>query len=56
LGEEPESIKKWRLEHEQRLKERDEEEAKRKEDLRNAAIKELKDWYDNQYQASIIIK
>jgi len=32
------------VEHEERLRQRDEEEAKRKEELRNNAIKELQEW------------
>jgi hypothetical protein len=44
MREEPESIRKWRVEHEERLRQRDEEEAKRKEELRNNAIKELQEW------------
>jgi hypothetical protein len=43
-GEEPESIKKWRIEHEARLQERDAEEEKKKIELRNQAQKELADW------------
>jgi hypothetical protein len=44
MREEPESIKKWRLEHEERLKQRDAEEAKRKEELRTHAQQELAEW------------
>jgi hypothetical protein len=44
MREEPESIKKWRLEHEERIRQRDEEELKKKEELRSQAQKELNEW------------
>lgn len=44
MREEPESIQKWRLEHEERLRHRDEDEAKKKQELRDQAAKELQDW------------
>ena len=44
IREEPESIRKWRLEHEEQLRRRDEEEAKKKDELRTQATKELEEW------------
>jgi len=43
--EEPETIKKWREEQEMRLKEKDETEQIRMNELREQAKKELDDWY-----------
>jgi len=43
--EEPETIKKWREEQEMRLKEKDEAEQIRMNELREQAKKELDDWY-----------
>jgi len=45
VGEEPESIKKWKADQEVRLREKDENEEKNKEDLKKQAAKELEDWY-----------
>jgi len=42
---EPECLKKWKLEQEERLKAKDAEEEVRKEELREKARKELEDWY-----------
>ena len=42
--EEPETIKKWREEQEMRLKEKDETEQVRMNELREQAKKELDDW------------
>ena len=42
--EEPETIKKWREEQEMRLKEKDETEQIRMNELREQAKKELDDW------------
>jgi hypothetical protein len=44
-GEEPETIKKWKAEQEIRLKLKDENEEKNKEELKAKAAKELEDWY-----------
>jgi len=43
--EEPETIKKWREEQEMRLKEKDEAEKVKMDELREQAKKELDDWY-----------
>lgn len=43
--EEPEKIKKWREEQKKRLEEKDANEEKRKEELREGAKKELAEWY-----------
>ncbi|XP_021924465.1 clathrin light chain isoform X6 [Zootermopsis nevadensis] len=43
--EEPEKIKKWREEQKKRLEEKDANEEKRKEELREGAKKELDEWY-----------
>lgn len=43
--EEPEKIKKWREEQKKRLEEKDANEEKRKEELREGARKELAEWY-----------
>jgi len=43
--EEPETIKKWREEQEMRLKEKDEAEQVKMNELREQAKKELDDWY-----------
>ena len=45
VREEPESIRKWRLEHEEQIRRRDEEEAAKKDELRTQASKELEDWW-----------
>jgi len=53
VGEEPESIKQWKADQEVRLREKDENEEKNKEDLKKQAAKELEDWYkryDEQLQ------
>ncbi|XP_030373376.1 clathrin light chain [Scaptodrosophila lebanonensis] len=42
--EEPEKIKKWREEQKQRLEQKDIEEERKKEELRQQAKKELDDW------------
>lgn len=42
--EEPETIKKWREEQEMRLKEKDEAEKVKMDELREQAKKELDDW------------
>ncbi|KAM7357645.1 clathrin light chain [Cochliomyia hominivorax] len=41
---EPEKIRKWREEQQQRLEEKDREEERKKEELRAQAKKELEDW------------
>lgn len=43
--EEPESIKKWREEHIKALEEKDAEEAKKIEELKQQGKNELDDWY-----------
>jgi len=45
--EEPEKIKRWREEQKQRLTLKDEEEEVKKEELKEAARKELEEWYKN---------
>ncbi|RWS28869.1 Clathrin light chain A-like protein, partial [Leptotrombidium deliense] len=45
VKEEPETIRKWREEHQRLLEEKDKEEAKRKDELRESAQKELEEWY-----------
>jgi len=45
VREEPESIKKWKADQEVRLREKDENEEKNKDDLKKQAAKELEDWY-----------
>jgi hypothetical protein len=46
--EEPETIRKWREEQEMRLKEKDETEQIRMDELREQAKKELDDWYKHR--------
>jgi len=49
----PECLKKWKLEQEEMLKQKDADEEVRKEELRAVAAKELEDWYkhyDEQLQ------
>ena len=43
--EEPEFLKKWKVEQEERLKKKDEDEEVMKEKLRLQARQELEDWY-----------
>ncbi|CAG7733078.1 unnamed protein product [Allacma fusca] len=43
--EEPEKIKRWREEQKTRLEQKDDEEENKKAELREAAKKELEDWY-----------
>eukprot|EP00088_Acartia_fossae_P063330 TRINITY_DN7708_c0_g1_i1.p1 TRINITY_DN7708_c0_g1~~TRINITY_DN7708_c0_g1_i1.p1 ORF type:complete len:218 (+),score=72.05 TRINITY_DN7708_c0_g1_i1:56-709(+) len=45
VREEPEVIKKWKIEQEEKLRSKDAEEEKKKEELREQAKKELEDWY-----------
>ncbi|XP_033321056.1 clathrin light chain isoform X1 [Megalopta genalis] len=45
VKEEPEKIRKWREEQKARLEEKDAEEEKKKEEWREAARKELEEWY-----------
>ncbi|XKL64713.1 hypothetical protein PGB90_004799 [Kerria lacca] len=52
--EEPEKIKKWREEQRERLEEKDAEEEKKKEDLRQIAKRELEEWY--RHHNELIIK
>jgi len=46
-GEEPECIRKWKEEQKERIRIKDEEEDKKKEELRQTAKKELESWYKN---------
>ncbi|XP_046458334.1 clathrin light chain-like isoform X1 [Daphnia pulex] len=43
--EEPEKIRKWREEQKLRLEKKDEEEERKKQEMKEAARKELEDWY-----------
>jgi len=43
--EEPEKIKRWREEQQQRLQKKDEDEEKKKTEMKEAARKELDEWY-----------
>ncbi|XP_012146699.1 clathrin light chain isoform X2 [Megachile rotundata] len=51
VKEEPEKIKKWREEQKARLEEKDAEEEKKKEEWREAARKELEEWYKHHAEA-----
>ncbi|XP_018299976.1 clathrin light chain isoform X2 [Mycetomoellerius zeteki] len=51
VKEEPEKIKKWREEQKARLEEKDTEEEKKKEEWREAAKKELEEWYKHHAEA-----
>ncbi|KYM80515.1 Clathrin light chain [Atta colombica] len=51
IKEEPEKIKKWREEQKARLEEKDTEEEKKKEEWREAAKKELEEWYRHHAEA-----
>merc|ERR1712013_121048 len=50
--EEPEFLKKWKVEQEERLKKKDEDEEVMKEKLRLQARQELEDWY-TRYEAQL---
>merc|ERR1712203_185667 len=50
--EEPEFLKKWKIEQEERLKKKDEDEEVMKEKLRLQARQELEDWY-TRYEAQL---
>jgi len=52
--EEPEKIKKWREEQKARLEEKDANEEKKKAEMREAAKKELEEWY--KHHEEIIAK
>merc|ERR550525_845143 len=52
MREEPECIKKWKLEQEEMLKKKDADEEQRKEELRVKAAQELADWY-KQYEEQL---
>uniref|UniRef100_A0A0N5A8I8 Clathrin light chain n=1 Tax=Syphacia muris TaxID=451379 RepID=A0A0N5A8I8_9BILA len=45
---EPEKIRKWREEQKKMLEEKDKEEERKKEELREAASKELEQWFANR--------
>ncbi|XP_076646878.1 clathrin light chain isoform X3 [Halictus rubicundus] len=51
VKEEPEKIRKWREEQKTRLEEKDAEEEKKKEEWREAARKELEEWYKHHAEA-----
>ncbi|XP_035733930.1 clathrin light chain-like isoform X1 [Vespa mandarinia] len=51
VKEEPEKIRKWREEQKTRLEEKDAEEEKKKEEWREAAKKELEEWYKHHAEA-----
>ncbi|XP_053976664.1 clathrin light chain isoform X2 [Hylaeus anthracinus] len=51
VKEEPEKIRKWREEQKARLEEKDAEEEKKKEEWREAARKELEEWYKHHAEA-----
>ncbi|XP_043502089.1 clathrin light chain isoform X1 [Polistes fuscatus] len=51
IKEEPEKIRKWREEQKTRLEEKDAEEEKKKEEWREAAKKELEEWYKHHAEA-----
>ncbi|CAK9804762.1 Clathrin light chain [Anthophora plagiata] len=51
VKEEPEKIRKWREEQKARLEEKDAEEEKKKEEWREAASKELEEWYKHHAEA-----
>ncbi|KAI6219583.1 Clathrin light chain-like isoform X1 [Aphelenchoides fujianensis] len=48
VREEPETIKKWRQDHEKLLKEKDEAEAKQKKEMEESARKELEAWKEKR--------
>ena len=50
--EEPEFLKKWKVEQEERLRKKDEEESTAKEDLKKKAKQELEDWY-KRYESQL---
>jgi len=52
MREEPECIKKWKLEQEEMLKKKDADEEQKKEELRVKAAQELTDWYQ-QYEEQL---
>ncbi|XP_076302542.1 clathrin light chain isoform X3 [Lasioglossum baleicum] len=51
VKEEPEKIRKWREEQKTRLEEKDAEEETKKEEWREAARKELEEWYKHHAEA-----
>lgn len=51
VREEPERIKLWREEQKTRLEQKDLEEEKKKDELREQAKKELEDWYKHHEEA-----
>ncbi|XP_058129478.1 clathrin light chain isoform X9 [Anopheles ziemanni] len=51
VTEEPEKIRKWREEQKTRLEEKDCEEERKKDELREQARKELEDWYKHHEEA-----
>ncbi|KAG7203826.1 hypothetical protein KM043_013839 [Ampulex compressa] len=51
VKEEPEKIRKWREEQKACLEEKDAEEEKKKEEWREAAKKELEEWYKHHVEA-----
>ncbi|XP_033201435.1 clathrin light chain isoform X2 [Bombus vancouverensis nearcticus] len=51
VKEEPEKIRKWREEQKTRLEEKDAEEEKKKEEWKEAARRELEEWYKHHAEA-----
>ncbi|XP_033217460.1 clathrin light chain isoform X1 [Belonocnema kinseyi] len=51
IKEEPEKIKKWREEQKDRLEQKDAEEEKKKQEWKEAAKKELEEWYKQHAEA-----
>ena len=48
--QEPEKIKKWREEQKTRIQVKDAEEEVKKKELREAAKRELEEWYKNRQE------
>jgi len=51
-SEEPECLKRWKVEQEEKLRMKDADEEEKKEELRKVAAKELADWY-KQYEEQL---
>lgn len=51
-SEEPECLKRWKVEQEEKLRRKDADEEEKKEELRRVAAKELADWY-KQYEEQL---
>lgn len=50
LTNEPEQLKTWREDQKDRLQAKDAEEEQKKKDLKEAARKELEDWYKHRQE------